>query len=157
MPSVIAFAPPEMVEGELALGAVLPIAHFPEATGLGALGDGGSLFVVARSPENALWLIAVLEAPTRARIRVGDQRPTGWHAPTNETPITDLMPLRRQLKLTRRGTRVLDAAGEAAIRAVLDDEDAPVIGPAATRIEGGTFTVDPAAPPLARAAVLVDA
>src|SRR5690242_7640192 len=60
---------------------------------LSPLEYGGNLYLVTVRPDEALWLVGVLERPTRRR--------GAWHAQPNRAPITDISAMRSQLGITR--------------------------------------------------------
>lgn len=73
------------------IGDVLPIDRYVSTHArLETLRDGGALFLVTvRPPDEALWLVAVLEAPTHDG--------TAWSGARNVSPVTDLGDLRSDL------------------------------------------------------------
>jgi uncharacterized protein (TIGR02996 family) len=73
------------------VGVVLPLDQYVSThKALEPLAEGGALFLVTvRPPDEALWLVAVLEAPQR--------RADGWHAKPNRAPIRDLSALKAKL------------------------------------------------------------
>jgi uncharacterized protein (TIGR02996 family) len=77
-----------------ALGDVLAIDRYSSAhKALGVLASGGALFVVTvRPPDEQLWLLAVLEAPSF------DGK--GWTAAANRAPVRDISQLRTKLKFS---------------------------------------------------------
>lgn len=77
----------------LALGAVWPVDRYVSKNpGLASLGEGGALFLVTvRPPDERLWLVAVLEAPTFD----GAQ----WVARANAAAVADVTPLLGKLVL----------------------------------------------------------
>ena len=74
-----------------ALGTVLGMERYVTANkALSPLADGGKLYLVTvRPPDESLWLVAVLEEPTRG----GD----GWEATANAVGIVDISNLRSKL------------------------------------------------------------
>lgn len=136
------------------LGAVLPIDSFQTTDRSFAtdLSYGGALYLAIIGPNaKTLWLVGVLEAPEVSGIKVGDRRKRGWYATPNTTPVTDLTPLRKQLEIGRDlllGSRVLSRAQDVAIRELLDDVEAPVVGPVET---ASAVTLDATLLPLERA------
>ena len=74
------------------LGAVLPMKFYRSASKhLERLGPGSRLFLVTvRPPSEALWLVAVLEEL--------EFDGTKWCAAKNRYPVTDIGPLKAQLK-----------------------------------------------------------
>ncbi len=165
MASVLALLDDKAAAKRVAPNVVLPIDRYltEERSFATALSHGGALYLVTegdgsgtRARAGQLLLVAVLEAPECAGIKVGDRRKPGWYAPVNTTPVTDISKLRRRLGLGRK--RLADAleipleltAGmDRALRELLDAVDAPVL--AEVEIAQPAPTVDPSAPPLARA------
>ena len=74
------------------LGDVLPMKLYKSASKhLDRLQEGGRLFLVTvRPPDEALWLVAVLESPQFS----GDK----WKAAANRFPVTNLTPIIGKLK-----------------------------------------------------------
>lgn len=107
--------------------------------GLAPLAAGGRLFLVTvRPPDEALWLVAVLENP---RAEEG-----AWVAAPCDTPLTDLSRIKAQLTFesgkglpTATGTlgmslqtpRVLTAADSTLLLAAIGAPASPAVGPAA--------------------------
>ena len=145
MASVIDFVAAGVVES-LEPGTVLPVdRHRSTERGLWPLGAGGSLYLLAKGGDDALWLVAILEAPEQSQIKPGDRRARGWYAPANVTPITKIsgrLP-------TGRMPRKLAPREEQMLRELIDETDAPVIE-AGTRESSPTIDAD--RPPLERAA-----
>jgi len=121
---------------DLEVGKVLPLDRYLTDDGeLWRLGHGGTLYLVAPGPKNAVFLVAALEQPERSRLLKGDTRPEGWYAAENTVPITDVSKLRRSLRLGAKGdleeklANALEVSrkAEQQLRALFDDEDAPVI------------------------------
>ena len=101
MPSVLAIVSKAIFERDakvgkrlLDLGEVVPLEKYVSKNkGLSPLAEGGSLFLVTvRPPDEALWLVAVLEAPNFD----GDQ----WVSPTNVVALRDVSDLKDKLKFT---------------------------------------------------------
>jgi hypothetical protein len=99
VPSVLAIISKAIFErdartgGRLAgVGDVVPLARYVSKNkGLAPLADGGSLFLVTvRPPDEALWLVAVLEAPAHD----GEN----WNSPPNTAPITDISAQKDQIR-----------------------------------------------------------
>lgn len=78
--------------GGKALGQLVPIdCYNSQHRALEPLQSGGSLFLVTvRPPDEALWLVAILEAP-----QADD---TGWRAKANIVPLTDISVLKDSLR-----------------------------------------------------------
>lgn len=74
------------------VGAVLGIDRYNSThKSLTTLRDGGHLFLVTvRPPDERLWLVGVLDAPTL--------KADGWVAEPSRTPITDITGLKGQLR-----------------------------------------------------------
>jgi len=162
MASVLALVDPKTFKRHAkraTLGKVLPIDRYltRETSFATELSMGGAIYLASSGPAGELWLVAVLEAPECARIRVGDRREPGWYAIANTVPVTDISKLRKRLGI---GTDlddsldppvVLTPAKDRALRVVLDDVDAPVIA-VGTSAPSRPPALDPDRPPLARAA-----
>lgn len=135
------------------LGTRLGLDRYVSANkGLAPLAGGGRLFLVTvRPPDEALWLVAVLDGPTFTGAE--------WTATACGTPLTDISALKSQLVFesgkglpTTAGTlgmslqtpRVLTASDVALLLASLAGAPAPAPGPAPARA-----AADPAAPLLA--------
>jgi len=91
-------------KGGAALGVRLGLDRYGSThKALAPLGEGGALFAVTvRPPNEALWLVAVLEQP-----RLGDD---GWHAAASTVAITDVTHLKDQLRFAN-GKGLTAAAG----------------------------------------------
>ncbi|HEU0036613.1 MAG TPA: TIGR02996 domain-containing protein [Kofleriaceae bacterium] len=74
------------------LGDVLGIDRYTSThASLDTLADGGSLYLVTvRPPDEALWLVGVLDDPERGE--------AGWQAAPSTLPITDISGLKSKLK-----------------------------------------------------------
>lgn len=123
-------------EGGLAgLGEIVPLERYVSKNkGLAPLGEGGALFLVTvRPPDEALWLVAVLESPRFD----GEQ----WLAAKNVAPIVDLSRVKDALRFStgagisaKKGAlgmslqtpRVLTADDVALLRGAAGDVAAPV-------------------------------
>src|SRR5712671_6293830 len=81
-------------------GVVLPIDRFltTETSFATELSMGGAIYLVT-DHDGALWLVAALEAPECAGVKIGDKRPAGWYSAANTTPVTDITKLRKRLRL----------------------------------------------------------
>ena len=79
-------------EADLSEGVVWPTTSYASTNkGLAPLARGGRLFLVTvRPPDEALWLVAVLDQPKLARAQ--------WVARTNTTPIRDVSGLRGEIR-----------------------------------------------------------
>lgn len=139
-------------------GAVLPIECYQTRDRSFAtdLSFGGALYLVVGGEQaSELWLVAVLEAPETSGIKAGDKRKPGWYATENTTPVTDLAPLRKTLKIGRSlesafaRPRVLTPAQDRAIRELLDDVEAPALGHVEQAVKAPTLDAKRA--PLERA------
>jgi uncharacterized protein (TIGR02996 family) len=88
----------------LAPGSVWSTARYvSQNKGLAPLGDGGRLFLVTvRPPDEALWLVALLDQPRFDG--------TQWAAAPNELPIRDVSGLRSSIKFAN-GTGLPAKAG----------------------------------------------
>jgi uncharacterized protein (TIGR02996 family) len=88
------------------LGKKLGMDRYVSANkGLQGLADGGRLFLVTvRPPDEALWLVAVLDQP---KFSTKDK---AWIAAKCETPSTDISALRSQIKFVS-GTGITAAKG----------------------------------------------
>lgn len=143
---------------QFAPGAVLPIDSFQteDRSFATKLSHGGALYLAVADAAGTLWLVAVLEAPETSGIKKGDRRKPGWYAPANTTPVIDLKPLRKTLKISKdleatlRTPRILTSAQDEALRELLDAVDAPVIA----HVDAVTKApmLDATLPPLERAA-----
>ncbi|MBL8717440.1 MAG: TIGR02996 domain-containing protein [Myxococcales bacterium] len=91
-------------KGGAALGVRLGLDRYGSThKALAPLAEGGALFAVTvRPPNEALWLVAVLEQPT-----LGDD---GWHAAASTVAITDVTHLKGQLRFAN-GKGLTAAAG----------------------------------------------
>ncbi len=146
---------------QFAPGAVLPIASYQtdDRSFATELSHGGALYL-AVSDGDALSLVAVLEAPETSGIKKADKRKPGWYAPPNGTPVTDLSPLRKSLKIGKdlakafERPRILTAAQDAALRELLDAVDSPVLGHVDDVVVAPTLSSK--LPPLERAATYLD-
>jgi hypothetical protein len=101
MPSVLAIVSKAIFERDakvgkrlLDLGEVVPLDRYVSKNkGLSPLAEGGALFLVTvRPPDEALWLVAVLEAPTFD----GEN----WVSPPNVVALRDISDLKDKLKFT---------------------------------------------------------
>lgn len=101
MPSVLAIVSKAIFERDAKLGGrlagvgdVVPLDRYVSKNkGLAPVSEGGALFLVTvRPPDEALWLVAVLEAP------VFDG--TSWVAAKNTMPITDITTRKGEIKFT---------------------------------------------------------
>jgi uncharacterized protein (TIGR02996 family) len=95
MASVMAIVSKAVFEKEakgLAVGDVWSTARYASANkGLAALAGGGDLYLVTvRPPDEALWLVAVLTAPTFVK--------TEWRANANTIAIRDISALKQTLE-----------------------------------------------------------
>jgi hypothetical protein len=95
MPDMLAIISKAVFEKEAAglkPGDVLPLDRYRSASRhLDPLKSGGRLFLVTvRPPNEALWLVAVLEG-----LKFHDDE---WHATPNRTPITDITALIPKLR-----------------------------------------------------------
>ena len=81
----------ELVGKTPALGTVAAMQRYVSANkGLTPLTGGGTLYLVTvRPPDEALWLVAVLENPVFSG--------TQWDAPASRLPLTDISALKSQL------------------------------------------------------------
>ncbi len=138
------------------LGTQLGLDRYVSANkGLAPLAGGGRLFLVTvRPPDEALWLVDVLENPKFS----GSE----WVAAASSTPMTDLSALKSQLTFesgkglpTAAGTlgmslqtpRVLTAADSALLLAAAGGAAAPAVAaPAAKPSAKAAPAEDPAAP-----------
>lgn len=132
MPSVLAIVSKAIFERDAKLGGqlakvadVIPMDRYVSKNkGLAPVAEGGALFLVTvRPPDEALWLVAVLESPTFD----GEN----WVAARNTMPITDITSRKGDIKFTtgtgistKKGAlgmslqtpRILSAADEAVLR-----------------------------------------
>ncbi len=101
MPSVLAIVSKAIFERDAKLGGqlakvadVVPMDRYVSKNkGLAPVAEGGALFLVTvRPPDEALWLVAVLESPTFD----GEN----WVAAVNTRPITDITSLKGDIKFT---------------------------------------------------------
>lgn len=99
MPSILAVVSKKVFEADarrdgkkLGLGDVWPTARYASAhAALRPLAEGGHIFLMTvRPPDEALWLVAVLESPKFD----GE----GWAANENTVPITDATSLRARIQ-----------------------------------------------------------
>jgi uncharacterized protein (TIGR02996 family) len=95
MPSVLAIVSKAVFQKlapQAAPGSVLGIDRFASThAALEPLREGGALFLVTvRPPDEALWLVGVLEQPER--------QPDGWHAASSKVAVTDVSALRSRLR-----------------------------------------------------------
>jgi len=90
--------------GGAALGVRLGLDRYGSThKALAPLAEGGALFAVTvRPPNEALWLVAVLEQPT-----LGDD---GWHASASTVAVTDVTHLKDRLRFAN-GKGLTAAAG----------------------------------------------
>ena len=81
-------------KGRAELGDVLGIDRYASTHAtLHTLAEGGSLFLVTvRPPDEALWLVGVLDNP--------EQRDDGWYAAPSTAPITDVSGAKAKLEFT---------------------------------------------------------
>ena len=134
-----------------ALGTALGLDRYASANrGLAALTGGGRLFLVTvRPPDEALWLVAVLDDPSFKK--------EAWVAKASAVPLTDLSALKTKLTFengkglpTTAGTlgmslqtpRVLTAADVALLDAALGGASAGAKGAAGAK---ASASADPAA------------
>ncbi|MFT3699573.1 MAG: TIGR02996 domain-containing protein [Kofleriaceae bacterium] len=94
MASVVAIISKAIFEKQAAgksEGDVVALAEYAATPKqLDELGEGDALYLVTvRPPDEALWLVAVLESPTKGK--------GGWSADANTTPITDISELKSEL------------------------------------------------------------
>ncbi|MBA3540199.1 MAG: hypothetical protein H0T79_11280, partial [Deltaproteobacteria bacterium] len=91
-------------EQDLAVGVVWSTASYVSANkALAPLADGGRLFLVTvRPPDEALWLVAVLERPRFDG--------TQWTARANVAPIREVSGLRDRIEFAS-GARLPTKAG----------------------------------------------
>ena len=126
---------------------------------LDPLGQGGALFLATvRPPDEALWLVAILEAPKKTA--------QGWEAP-NAIAITDVSALRAKIKfengsgitdkkgalgMSLQTPRQLSAADEKLLRAAVGGEVAvaPAAAPAPVLVDRPKNRSQPKAPWRAR-------
>jgi hypothetical protein len=99
MPSILAVVSKKVFEADarrdgkkLGLGDVWPTARYASAhAALRPLSEGGHVFLMTvRPPDEALWLVAVLESPKFD----GE----GWAAKENTVPMTDVTSLRARIQ-----------------------------------------------------------
>lgn len=99
MPSVLAIVSKAVFDKDAKIGGraagagdVVPFDRYVSTNkGLTPLGEGGALFLVTvRPPDEKLWLVAVLEAPSFD----GEI----WTAGASTTPITDIGAIKSQLR-----------------------------------------------------------
>ncbi len=99
MPSILAVVSKKVFEVDarrdgkkLGLGDVWPTARYASAhAALRPLAEGGHIFLMTvRPPDEALWLVAVLESPKFD----GE----GWASKENTVPITDASSLRARIQ-----------------------------------------------------------
>lgn len=93
MMAIVAKAVFEKTAGKSpALGTQLHMDRYVSANkNLAPLGDGGKLYLVTvRPPDEALWLVAILDNPAH--------NGTAWVAPPSPTPLTDISELRPRIK-----------------------------------------------------------
>jgi hypothetical protein len=74
------------------VGTVVPLTRYVSKNkGLAPVASGGSLFLVTvRPPDEALWLVAILESPTHD----GEN----WNSPANAIPVTDISGLKEKIQ-----------------------------------------------------------
>ncbi len=103
------------------------------------LSEGGALFLVTvRPPDEALWLVAVLESPVHDG--------TMWRAPPNAVPTRDLSAIRDQLRFsTGAGIQAKKGALGMSLQTPRRLTDADV-----ALLRGGAATAARPAPRLAR-------
>ncbi len=101
MPSVLAIVSKAIFERDAKMGArvaglgdVVPLDRYVSKNkGLTPLAEGGALFLVTvRPPDEALWLVAILESPTFD----GEN----WHSSKNTTAVADISPQKGELRFT---------------------------------------------------------
>jgi uncharacterized protein (TIGR02996 family) len=107
------------------VGTVVPYDHYASThKSLDALAGGGSLFLVTvRPPDEALWLVAVLEAP--------EKKQDGWHAAKNAVPIRDLGGAKAKLRFANgKGIQAKPGALGMSLQTprTLTDEDVGLLG-----------------------------
>ena len=128
------------VQGKvLRVGQVWSTAKYASAqAGLKALAEGGSLFLMTvRPPDEALWLVAILQNPKSVK--------DGWAASANTTPITDITALKSRIKFAN-GAGITAPKGKLgmslqAARALSDDDVKLLLAAG-----GGAAPPPPAAP-----------
>jgi len=130
------------------LGAILGLDRYLSThRALAPLAEGGALFLcTVRPPEEALWLVAILESP--------ELHADGWHAAPSTTPLTDISKLRGEL-LFVSGKGITAGKGALAMSLqtprTLTDADAGLLRRAAGRASAPAKHAAPAAPPPATA------
>ncbi|MDF2692527.1 MAG: hypothetical protein K0S65_910, partial [Labilithrix sp.] len=123
MASVLAIVSKKVFDKECAgakPGSVYGTATYASThKALDALGGDDALYLATvRPPTEDLWLVAVLERPTKG--------PDGWSASANAIPIADISSLRSVIRFTS-GNGMTDKAGALAMslqtpRALTDDD-----------------------------------
>jgi uncharacterized protein (TIGR02996 family) len=94
MPSVLAIVSKAVFEKQAkgaSIGTVVPFEHYASThAALDPLAGDGALFLVTvRPPDEALWLVGVLESPRKAN--------DGWRAGANVVAIADITARKREL------------------------------------------------------------
>jgi hypothetical protein len=95
MPDMLAIISKAVFEADAAdasIGEVLPLSRYASANkALAPLAAGGRLVLVTvRSPDESLWLVAVLDHPKHVK--------GAWVATKNEVSITDLGPVKSKIR-----------------------------------------------------------
>ncbi len=101
MPDMLAIISKAVFEADAAdasIGEVLPLSRYASANkALAPLAAGGRLVLVTvRSPDESLWLVAVLDHPKHVK--------GAWVATKNEVSITDLGPVKSKIRFASGGT-----------------------------------------------------
>ncbi|HEY0253825.1 MAG TPA: hypothetical protein VGC41_19980, partial [Kofleriaceae bacterium] len=104
---------------------------------LDVLGDGDALFLVTvRPPDERLWLVAVLESPTKGK--------GGWTAAVNTRPITDLAAVKAKLQFAN-GKPLPTEKGKLGMSLqtprVLTEDDVALLRAGMTRLSASTRKV----------------
>jgi hypothetical protein len=145
MPSVLAIVSKAVFErdaksdGKMAgVGDLVPFDRYVSKNkGITPVAEGGALFLVTvRPPDEALWLVAVLESPTFD----GEM----WSSPKNSVPITDISAIKEQIRFVT-GTGISAKKGALGMSLqtprVLADADVALLRGAAGAGPGGSAAV----------------
>jgi hypothetical protein len=146
VPSVLAIISKAVYEKDAKMGGrvagvgdVVPLARYVSKNkGLTPVAEGGALFLVTvRPPDEALWLVAILESPSFD----GEN----WNSPPNKIPIANVTAIKDKIKFAngtgisaKKGAlgmslqtpRILSDADVALLRAG-DGSAAPAVGASA--------------------------
>lgn len=133
----------------LGLGQMWPTAKYASThAALKPLNEGGHIFLVTvRPPDEALWLVAILQNPKGVK--------DGWESAPNTIAITDITPLKGRIKFAN-GAGITAAKGKLGMslqtpRALSDADAALLLGAAGTA--GVTVAAPTAATPAAQRVV----